>query len=127
MVVRRRFALRSCSEWQTGPRRQNLVRKARARSFGSSKRTSTAASPAVRRRWASLYSTTARRLCEGKAIREQVTMYFSADENGPKMDLLLLNLSFSNSSTVDDPDVKPAVWGTDKKKTAVTRGRAPES
>src|SRR6185436_6111549 len=54
---------------------------------------------------------------ENKAIRRQVTIYFSKDLNGPKMDLLLylpaatrkpvpllLNLSFSaNSSVVDDP------------------------
>src|SRR5580704_5240109 len=58
---------------------------------------------------------------DGKAIRRQVTVYFSADKNGPKMDLLvylpaearkpvplLLNIGFSaNSSTVDDPGVKP--------------------
>jgi len=75
---------------------------------------------------------------EGKAIRRQVTVYFSADKNGPKMDLLiylpadakkpvplLLNASFTaNSSTVDDPGVKPGeVWGRDKKKVpAVSRG-----
>src|SRR5450759_5184199 len=63
---------------------------------------------------------------EGKAIRRQVTIYFSADKAGPKMDLLvyvpanaagpvplLLNLGFSaNSSTVNDPGVKVGeVWG----------------
>jgi hypothetical protein len=68
---------------------------------------------------------------EGKAIRRQVTVYFSADKEGPKMDLLLyvpaearkpvpllLNLSFSaNSSTVNDPGVRMGeVWGRDKKK-----------
>jgi hypothetical protein len=56
----------------------------------------------------------------GKAIRRQVTVYFSADKTGPQMDLLiyvpaaatkpvplLLNLSFMpNNSTVDDPGVK---------------------
>ena len=56
---------------------------------------------------------------DGKAVRRQVTVYFSADKNGPKMDLLvyvpaaarkpvplLLNLSFSaNSTTVNDPGV----------------------
>ena len=54
---------------------------------------------------------------DGKALRRQVTVYFSADKAGPKMDLLLylpagapkpvpvlLNISFSaNSSTVSDP------------------------
>src|ERR1022692_4792969 len=57
---------------------------------------------------------------DGKAIRRQVTIYFSADKAGPKMDLLvylpaasrapvplLLNIGFSaNSSTVNDPGVK---------------------
>jgi hypothetical protein len=74
---------------------------------------------------------------EGKAIRKQVTIYFSADKSGPKMDLLiylpagarqpvplLLNLSFSaNVSTVDDPGIKPGeVWGRDKKKVPASRG-----
>ncbi|MGO9259048.1 MAG: acetylxylan esterase [Bryobacteraceae bacterium] len=73
---------------------------------------------------------------DGKAMRRQVTVYFSADKSGPKMDLLLylpadarkpvpllLNIGFSaNSSTVDDPGVKPGeVWGRDKK-----RGPAPK-
>src|SRR5947209_12566194 len=68
---------------------------------------------------------------DGKATRRQITVYFSADKAGPKMDLLLyvpaaaskpvpllLNLSFSaNSTTVDDPGVKAGeVWGRDKKK-----------
>ncbi|HWD00546.1 MAG TPA: hypothetical protein VG456_27505 [Candidatus Sulfopaludibacter sp.] len=68
---------------------------------------------------------------DGKATRRQVTIYFSADKNGPKLDLLmyvptaarkpvplLLNLSFAaNSSTVADPGVKVGeVWGRDKKK-----------
>src|SRR5262249_24959044 len=54
---------------------------------------------------------------DGKALRRQVTIYFSPDKRGPKMDLLiylpagarkpaplLLNLSFTaNSSAIDDP------------------------
>ena len=74
---------------------------------------------------------------EGKAIRRQVTIYFSRNKSGPKMDLLIylpansrkrvplfLNLSFSaNSNVVDDPGIKPGeVWGRDKK-----RGPAPKS
>ena len=74
---------------------------------------------------------------DGKAIRRQVTIYFSADKTGPKMDLLiylpanaskpvplLLNLSFSaNSNTVDDPGIKPGeVWGRDKKKVPASQG-----
>src|SRR5205085_1556010 len=58
-------------------------------------------------------------------------VYFSSDQAGPKMDLLiylpagatkpvplLLNLSFStNSSSVDDPGIKPGeVWGAREKK-----------
>jgi hypothetical protein len=76
---------------------------------------------------------------DGKALRRQVTVYFSPDKHGPKMDLLiylpvaarkpvplLLNLSFAaNSSTVDDPGIKPGeVWGRDKKKVPASQGRA---
>ncbi len=74
---------------------------------------------------------------DGKATRRQVTIYFSADKAGPKMDLLvyvpanasgpvplLLNLGFSaNSSTVADPGVKAGeVWGRDKKKIPAAQG-----
>ena len=73
---------------------------------------------------------------EGKAIRRQVTVYFSADKNGPKMDLLiylpagatkpvplLLNLGFgANASAVDDPGIKLGeVWGRDKQKVPANR------
>jgi len=75
----------------------------------------------------------------GHALRRQVTIYFSSDKNGPKMDLLiylpaearkpvplLLNLSFAaNSSTVDDPGIKAGeVWGRDKKKVPASQGRS---
>src|SRR5260370_27558022 len=68
---------------------------------------------------------------DGKAVRRQVTVYFSANKSGPKMDLLLylpanaqkpapvlLNLSFSaNSTTVDDPGIKPGeICRRDKKR-----------
>ncbi len=74
---------------------------------------------------------------DGKATRRQVTVYFSKDKAGPKMDLLiylpagaakpvplLLNISFSaNSSTVDDPGIKPGeAWGRDKKKVPAPKG-----
>jgi hypothetical protein len=74
---------------------------------------------------------------EGKAVRRQVTVYFSRDKTGPKMDLLiylpagarkpvplLLNVGFSaNSSAVDDPGIKPGeVWGRDKKKVPAPKG-----
>jgi hypothetical protein len=74
---------------------------------------------------------------EGKAVRRQVTVYFSKDRTGPKMDLLiylpaaarkpvplLLNLSFTaNSSAVDDPGVRPGeVWGRDKKRVPAPKG-----
>jgi hypothetical protein len=74
---------------------------------------------------------------DGKAIRRQVTVYFSADKSGPKMDLLiylpagarkpvplLLNLSFSaNSAVVDDPGIKAGeVWNREKKKVPANRG-----
>ena len=76
---------------------------------------------------------------DGKATRRQITVYFSADKNGPKMDLLmylpaaatkpvplLLNIGFSaNSSTVDDPGVKPGeIWGRDKKRMPAVGGRS---
>lgn len=62
----------------------------------------------------------------GKAIRTQVTIYFSSNKNGPKMHLLiylpaaarkpaplLLYISFTaNSSMVDDPGVRQGeIWG----------------
>jgi hypothetical protein len=76
---------------------------------------------------------------DGKAIRRQVTIYFSKDKAGPKMDLLLylpadtrgpvpvlLNAGFSaNSNTVDDSGVKIGeVWGPDRKKIPASKGRA---
>lgn len=76
---------------------------------------------------------------DGKAIRRQVTIHFSADKTGPKMGLLLylpagaskpvpllMNLSFSaNSSTVNDPELRVGeVWGKDKKKVPATQGRS---
>src|SRR5215204_4889965 len=74
----------------------------------------------------------------GKAIRRQVTVYFSRDKAGPKMDLLvylpaaarkpvplLLNLSFTaNSSAVDDPGVRPGeVWGRDRRRGPAPKGQ----
>ena len=76
---------------------------------------------------------------DGKAMRKQVTIYFSSDRNGPRMDLLeyvpagatrpvplLLNLSFTaNSSAVDDPGVKPGeIWNRDKKRVPAAGGRS---
>jgi hypothetical protein len=73
----------------------------------------------------------------GKAIRRQVAVYFSADKSGPKMDLLLylpsgaskpvpllLNVSFSaNSTTVDDPGIKPGeVWNRDGQRVPASKG-----
>jgi hypothetical protein len=76
---------------------------------------------------------------EGKATRRQVTVYFSRNKSGPKMDLLVylppdarkpvplfLNISFTaNSSAVNDPGIKPGeVWGRDKKRGPVSQGGA---
>jgi hypothetical protein len=73
----------------------------------------------------------------GSAIRRQVTIWFSKDKAGPRMDLLvylpagarkpvplLLHLSFSaNSAVVDDTGIKPGeVWGRDRKKIPANRG-----
>src|SRR5437867_5989814 len=75
---------------------------------------------------------------DGKAVRRQVTVYFSADKSGPKMDVLLylpsgarkpvpllLCMSFSaNSNTVEDPGVKVGeVWNRDKKRVPASEGR----
>ncbi|MGH9662649.1 MAG: NAD(P)-dependent oxidoreductase, partial [Bryobacteraceae bacterium] len=74
---------------------------------------------------------------EGKALRKQVTIYFSADKNGPKQDMvvylpanaakpvpLLLCLNFApNASTFDDPGIKLGErWGRDRKKAPAQRG-----
>src|ERR1041385_486292 len=75
---------------------------------------------------------------DGKASRRQVTVHFTADKNGPAMDLLiylpagatkpvpvLLNIGFTaNSLTVEDPGVKPGeIWNArEKKKIPATRG-----
>jgi hypothetical protein len=74
---------------------------------------------------------------DGKATRRQVTVYFSSDKAGPKADLLLylpaqaqkpvpvlLNIGFSaNSSTVNDPGIKPGmVWDKDKKRVPASQG-----
>src|SRR5947209_4674217 len=73
----------------------------------------------------------------GKATRKQVTVFFSADKNGPKEDMviylpanaakpvpLLLCLNFSpNSSIFDDPGIRLGeMWGRDKKKVPAQRG-----
>lgn len=73
---------------------------------------------------------------EGKAIRKQITVYFTKDNTGPRMDLLLyvpasaskpvpvlLNVSFTaNSNAVDDPGIKPGnVWSRDKKRVPVAK------
>src|SRR5438105_10818991 len=73
----------------------------------------------------------------GKALRKQVTIYFSADKNGPREDMviyvpanatkpvpLLLALNFSpNSAIFDDPGIRLGeMWGRDKKKIPATRG-----
>lgn len=76
---------------------------------------------------------------DGKALRRQVTIYFSGDKDGPKMDLLLylpvnvqkpvpvlLNLSFTaNSNTVNDPGIKPGeIWNREKKRVPAASGRS---
>lgn len=73
----------------------------------------------------------------GTAIRKQVTIYFSADKNGPKEDVviyvpanavkpvpLLLAINFSpNSAIFDDPGIRLGeMWNRDRKKVPATRG-----
>src|SRR5262249_46828511 len=75
---------------------------------------------------------------DGKGVRRQVTIYFSKDKNGPKMDLLvyvpaarkrvpvLLNIAFTaNSNVVKDPGIKAGeIWGRDRKKVPANQGRS---
>ena len=76
---------------------------------------------------------------DGKAMRRQITIFFTGDRNGPKADLLLylpapakspvpvlLNLSFSaNSRTVDDSGVRPGeVWNREHKRVPAAQGMA---
>ena len=76
---------------------------------------------------------------DGKALRRQVTVYFSADKAGPKMDValylpaaarkpspVLLCLNFSaNSNTIDDPVLKAGeVWSRERKKVPASSGRS---
>ena len=73
---------------------------------------------------------------DGKAIRRQVTVYFSPDRNGPKMDMvmylpanargpvpLLLNLSFfANAATFPDSAIKLGeTWGPNKQRVPARR------
>lgn len=75
---------------------------------------------------------------DGKAIRKQVTVYFTGDTCCHKMDILIylpantkkkvplfFNVSFSaNSSAVNDAGVKTGmVWGKDGKRTVAPRGQ----
>src|ERR1700752_4378888 len=75
---------------------------------------------------------------DGKALRRQVTIYFSSNKSGPKIDLLIylpanagkrvplfLNTSFTaNSSAIDDSGIKPGeVWGRDKKGGPAPKGQ----
>jgi len=64
----------------------------------------------------------------GKAVRKQVTIYFSSDKNGPKADLLIyipagasqpvpmfLTLNFwGNQSVIDDPGIRLPIIGDPK-------------
>jgi hypothetical protein len=74
----------------------------------------------------------------GKAVRKQVTIYFTADKHGPKEDLvlylpagaskpvpILFTINFSpNAAIFDDPGIKLGeMWGRDKKKVPAQRGR----
>ncbi|MBN1805256.1 MAG: hypothetical protein JW837_08405 [Sedimentisphaerales bacterium] len=74
---------------------------------------------------------------DGKAIRKQVTIYFSKDKSGPKTDLLiylpeginepvplLLNVGFTaNSLMVDDPGVKEGeIWNRERQKVPARKG-----
>lgn len=74
---------------------------------------------------------------DGKAVRKQITIYFTADKEGPKEDLVLylpanatkpvpvlFTINFSpNAAIFDDPGVKLGeMWGRDKRKVPAQRG-----
>lgn len=74
---------------------------------------------------------------DGKAVRKQITIYFTADQEGPKEDLvlylpanatgpvpILFAINFSpNAAIFDDPGVRLGeMWGRDKKKVPAQRG-----
>lgn len=74
---------------------------------------------------------------DGKAIRKQVTIYFTKDTSNYKMDLLIylpagssrpvpvfFNVGFSANSTItDDPGIKPGyIWGREGKKVPAPKG-----
>jgi hypothetical protein len=74
----------------------------------------------------------------GKALRKQITIYFTADRNGPKEDIVLylppdakkpvpvlFTINFSpNAGIFDDPDVKLGeMWGRDHKRVPAVRGQ----
>ncbi len=74
---------------------------------------------------------------DGKALRRQVTVYFSGDKAGPKMDLVLylpphasqpvpvlLNVGFTaNSLMIDDPGIKPGeIWNRQQQRVPAGRG-----
>jgi hypothetical protein len=76
---------------------------------------------------------------DGTAIRKQVTIFFSPNDDGPKVDVLiyipinanepvplLLNLGFSaNNLTVNDPGIKPGmVWDARTKTQSVSNALA---
>jgi hypothetical protein len=75
---------------------------------------------------------------DGSAIRRQVTIWFTGDRSGPKLELavylpvgvkqpvpVLLNISFSpNSTTVADPGLKPGeMWSRERKRVPAPVGR----
>jgi hypothetical protein len=74
----------------------------------------------------------------GKALRKQITIYFTADKNGPKEDIVLylppdakkpvpvlFTINFSpNAGIFDDPDGKLGeMWGRDHKRVPAVRGQ----
>src|SRR5205085_1193697 len=75
---------------------------------------------------------------DGKALRKQVTIYFTADKSGPHEDVvlylpagatkavpILFTINFSpNAGIFDDPTVKLGeMWGRDKKRVPAVRGQ----
>jgi hypothetical protein len=75
---------------------------------------------------------------DGKAVRKQIEIHFSPEPSAPRMDLamylpaavkkpvpLLLYISFSaNSTTIDDPGLRPGeIWSRDKKRVPASEGR----
>ena len=114
LVFRNGGAVRNAGDWKR--RRQEILELFQANVFGRSPRSKHARFEVFE---------TGKTALDGKAVRKQVTIYFSAKKDGPKADLLIyipagarkpvpmfLTLNFwGNQSVVNDPGIRlPTIW-----------------